>query len=94
MLEHLPFVQRGVVAEGKAKVAGAKKVGKLIVGYWEREGGREERERKDEERLRKNGARALGKMIRGKWRLAVNVSRILKTVATLWERREDARYDS
>ncbi|KAL7415246.1 SNF2 family N-terminal domain-containing protein [Mrakia frigida] len=75
MLEHLPFVQRGVLGEGKAKVAGAKKVGKLIVGYWEREGGREERERKDEERARKVGARALGKMIRGKWRLAVNAVR-------------------
>ena len=75
MLEHLVFVHRGVVGEGKARVAGAKKVGRLVSSYWEREGGREERERKQGERERRNGSRALAKMVRAKWKLAVNVVR-------------------
>lgn len=75
MLEHLVFVHRGVIGEGKARMAGAKKVGRLVLGYWDREGGREERERKQGERERRNGARALAKIVRAKWKLAVNVVR-------------------
>lgn len=88
MLEHLVFVQKGVIGEGKARVAGAKRISRLVVGYWEKEGGREERERKDEERARKTGARQVGKMIRGKWRLAVNVS-----VAILFDGRRSLGVD-
>lgn len=57
----------------------ARRVGRMVLGYFAEVRGREERVVREGEKERKALARAVARLVRGKWKMAVNVRLLLSS---------------
>lgn len=74
LLEHVVYFSKLVHDERKSHIVTAKRIGRMVLGHFDRLKGKDDREKKEEERGRKALARWTVKEVRKKWKLAVNVS--------------------
>lgn len=72
-MEQVVHFSKLVHDERRSHMALAKKTGRMVLAYFGMVEGREERERKEEEKQKKALARWTVREVRKKWKMAVNV---------------------
>lgn len=73
LLDHVVYFSKLVHDERKSHIAASRRVGKMVLAHFDKERGKEERERKEGEKERKTLAKWTVREVRKKWKLAVNV---------------------
>lgn len=74
LIEHVVYFSKLLADERKSHMFLSKKVGRMVMGHFEKLLGKSERERKEEEKNNKILAKWTMKEVRKKWKMAIDVS--------------------
>ncbi|KDQ20190.1 hypothetical protein BOTBODRAFT_27602 [Botryobasidium botryosum FD-172 SS1] len=78
MLEHMAAVSKLIRDEGRARVAGAKKLSKLVLAYFEKKATADDRDKKAQGKRMRALAKSTLKLVLQEWKLAVKHVRDIK----------------